>query len=51
MIERFLYYSEKVAVVINFLETIFPAGEIGHLSSDDRNALVAIQRWLTTPRQ
>lgn len=50
MIERFLYYSDKAAVIINFLETIFPAGEIGHLSSDDRNALVAIQRWMTTPR-
>jgi SpoVK/Ycf46/Vps4 family AAA+-type ATPase len=50
MIERFLYYSDKVAVVINFLETIFPAGEIGYLSSDDRNALVSMQRWLTSPR-
>jgi AAA+ superfamily predicted ATPase len=50
LIERFLYYSDKVAVVINFLETIFPASEIGHLSSDDRNALVSMQRWLTSPR-
>ncbi|MDQ3013478.1 MAG: hypothetical protein M3X11_22595, partial [Acidobacteriota bacterium] len=50
MIERFLYYSDKVVVVINFLETIFPAGEMAHMSSDDRNALVTIQRWLTTPR-
>ncbi len=50
LIERFLYYSDKVAVVINFLETIFPAGEIGYLSSDDRNALVSMQRWLTSPR-
>ncbi len=50
MIERFLYYSDKVAVVINFLETIFPAGAIGYLSSDDRNALVSMQRWLTSPR-
>lgn len=50
MIERFLYYSEKVAVVINFLDTIFPAGNISYLSSDDRNALVSIQRWLTNPR-
>jgi AAA+ superfamily predicted ATPase len=50
LIERFLYYSDKVAVVINFLETIFPAGEIGHLSSDDRNTLVSMQRWLTSPR-
>lgn len=50
MIERFLYFSDNNAVVINFLETIFPAGEIGHLSGEDRNALVAIQRWMTTPR-
>src|SRR5215475_1774718 len=50
LIERFLYYSDRVAVVINFLETIFPAGEIGHLSSDDRNTLVSMQRWLTSPR-
>ncbi|MBL8169715.1 MAG: ATP-binding protein [Acidobacteria bacterium] len=50
MIERFLYYSDKVAVIINFLETIFPAAEIGQMSSDDRNALVSLQRWLTSPR-
>lgn len=50
LIERFLYYSDKVAVVINFLETIFPAGDISHLSSDDRNTLVSMQRWLTSPR-
>ena len=50
MIERFLFYSDKVAVVINYLETVFPAGEISHLSSDDRNTLVSMQRWLTSPR-
>jgi AAA+ superfamily predicted ATPase len=50
MIERYLYYSDRVAVIINFLETIFPAGEISYLSADDRNALVALQRWLTSPR-
>jgi AAA+ superfamily predicted ATPase len=50
MIERFLYYADRVAVIINFLETIFPAGEIGYLSSEDRNALVALQRWMTNPR-
>lgn len=50
MIERFLYYSDRVAVIINFLDTIFPAVEIGHLSADDRNALVSMQRWLTSPR-
>jgi AAA+ superfamily predicted ATPase len=50
MIERFLYFSDRVAVIINFLETIFPAGEISYLSSEDRNALVSLQRWLTSPR-
>jgi AAA+ superfamily predicted ATPase len=50
MIERFLYYSDRVAVIINYLETIFPANEIGSMSSDDRNALVSLQRWLTHPR-
>jgi len=33
MIERFLYFADRVAVIINFLETIFPAGEFGQLSS------------------
>lgn len=50
MIERFLYYTDRVAVIINFLETIFPAGEISHLSSDDRTALVSLRRWMTNPR-
>ncbi|MBO0800743.1 MAG: ATP-binding protein, partial [Blastocatellia bacterium] len=50
LIERFLYFSDHVAVAINFLETIFPAGEIGYMSADDRNTLVALQRWLTSPR-
>jgi AAA+ superfamily predicted ATPase len=50
MIERFLYFADRVAVIINFLETIFPAGDIGYLSSEDRNALVSLQRWMTSPR-
>ena len=50
LIERFLFYADRVAVVISYLETIFPAGDIGHLSSDDRNALVSLQRWMTDPR-
>ncbi|MFN0086611.1 MAG: ATP-binding protein [Blastocatellia bacterium] len=50
MIERFLYHSDKVALVINFLETIFPSAELNYLSADDRNMLVSMQRWLTSPR-
>jgi ATP-dependent 26S proteasome regulatory subunit len=50
MIERYLYFADRVAVIINFLDTILPAGEIGYLSSDDRNALVTLQRWMTSTR-
>lgn len=49
IIERFLQQTDNSAVIINFLETVFPAGEISHLSGEDRNSLVAIQRWMTTP--
>ncbi len=50
LLERFLYHSDHVAVIINYLDTILPAGEIGYLSSDDRNALVTMQRWITSAR-
>jgi len=50
MIERFLYFADRVAVIINFLDTILPAAEISYLSSDDRNALVTLQRWMVSPR-
>jgi AAA+ superfamily predicted ATPase len=50
LIERFLSFAERVAVIINFLETVFPAGEISHLSTEDRTSLVALQRWLTSAR-
>ncbi|MBI4469143.1 MAG: hypothetical protein HY650_07470, partial [Acidobacteria bacterium] len=47
LVERYLFYGEKVAVIINFLETIIPAGEINYLSGEDRNNLVLMQRWIT----
>src|ERR1051326_4424053 len=50
MIERYLYYGDRVAVIINFLDTIMPAGEISYLSNDDRNALVLLQRWMPRAR-
>lgn len=49
-IERFLYFGEQVAVIINFLETLVPAGDMGYLSGDERNLLVMMQRWLTSAR-
>src|SRR5581483_10968078 len=36
MIERFLYFADRVAVIINFFDTILPAAEISYLSGDDR---------------
>jgi SpoVK/Ycf46/Vps4 family AAA+-type ATPase len=50
MLERFLYFADRVAIIINYLETILPAGEIGYLSNEDRNALVTLQRWMTNSR-
>ncbi|HQR40636.1 MAG TPA: ATP-binding protein, partial [Blastocatellia bacterium] len=48
MIERFLLFGQQVAVVVSFLETIIPAGEIGYMSPDDRNNLVTLQRWISS---
>lgn len=50
LIEHFLLYGEQVAVIINFLDTIIPAGDVGYMSSDDRTNLVAFQRWITSSR-
>src|SRR5262245_37636587 len=50
LIEHFLLYGEQVAVVINFLETIIPAGDVSYMSGDDRTNLVALQRWITSSR-
>jgi AAA+ superfamily predicted ATPase len=50
LIEHFLLYGEQVAVIINFLDTIIPAGDIGYMSSEDRTNLVALQRWITSSR-
>lgn len=38
----------ECAVVINFLESIIPAGEVGYMSQEDRSLLVTLQKWLTT---
>ncbi|HXG66618.1 MAG TPA: AAA family ATPase [Blastocatellia bacterium] len=50
LIEHFLLYGEQVAVIINFLDTIIPAGDVSYMSSDDRTNLVAFQRWITSSR-
>jgi SpoVK/Ycf46/Vps4 family AAA+-type ATPase len=50
LIEHFLLYGEQVAVIINFLETIVPAGEVSYMSSEDRTNFVTLQRWITSSR-
>ncbi|MBX7218498.1 MAG: ATP-binding protein [Blastocatellia bacterium] len=49
-IERFLYYGEQVAIIINFMETLIPAGDMGYMSAEERNLLVMFQRWITNAR-
>lgn len=50
LIEHFLLYGDQVAVIINFLETIIPAGDASYMSGEDRTNLVAFQRWITSSR-
>ncbi|MEW6730150.1 MAG: ATP-binding protein [Acidobacteriota bacterium] len=38
----------ECGVVINFLESIMPAGEVGYMSAEDRSLLVTFQKWITT---
>src|SRR5205085_2924342 len=37
--------SKSIAVVIDFAETVAPAGDAGFMSSEDRYALVTLMKW------
>src|SRR6267154_1734824 len=37
--------GKKIGLVIDFAETIAPAGDMSSMSADDRNALVILKRW------
>src|SRR5256714_10178934 len=50
LIEHFLLYGDQVAVMINFLDTIIPAGDVSYMGGEDRTNLVAFQRWITSSR-
>lgn len=50
LIEHFLLYGDQVAVMINFLDTIIPAGDVSYMGGEDRTNLVAFQRWVTSSR-
>ena len=41
--------GKKIAVVIDFAETIAPAGDVSGMSAEDRNSLVILKRWAQNP--
>jgi SpoVK/Ycf46/Vps4 family AAA+-type ATPase len=41
--------AQRAAVIIDYLETLTPEGDIGYLSSEDRACLVAVQDWSRDP--
>jgi AAA+ superfamily predicted ATPase len=41
--------GRKIGLVIDFVETIIPAGDISGMSAEDRNSLVILKRWARNP--
>jgi ATP-dependent 26S proteasome regulatory subunit len=41
--------GKRIALVIDFAETIAPAADIAGMSSEDRNSLVILKRWSEEP--
>jgi SpoVK/Ycf46/Vps4 family AAA+-type ATPase len=41
--------GKKIALVIDFAETIAPAGDVSSMSAEDRNSLVILKRWAMNP--
>ncbi len=41
--------NKKIAVVIDFAETIVPAGDSSGMPAEDRNSLVILKRWAQNP--
>lgn len=41
--------GKKIALIIDFAETIAPAAEVSSLSGEDRNSLVILKRWAQNP--
>ena len=42
--------GKSMALVIDFVETIAPAGELSHLSAEDRFALTTLVKWTSDPQ-
>ena len=41
--------GKKIALIIDFAETIAPAGDVSGMPAEDRNALVILKRWASNP--
>jgi AAA+ superfamily predicted ATPase len=41
--------GKKIGLVIDFAETIVPAGDVSGMSAEDRNSLVILKRWARNP--
>jgi AAA+ superfamily predicted ATPase len=41
--------NKKIALTIDFAETIAPAGDVSSMPAEDRNALVILKRWAENP--
>jgi hypothetical protein len=41
--------GRKIGLVIDFAETIAPAGDVSSMSAEDRNSLVILKRWARQP--
>ena len=41
--------SKKIALLLDFAETLAPAGDVSGMPAEDRNALVILKRWAHNP--
>ena len=41
--------GKRIALAIDFAETIAPAGDVSGMSAEDRNSLVILKRWANSP--
>jgi AAA+ superfamily predicted ATPase len=41
--------GKKIALILDFAETVAPAGDVSSMPADDRNALVILKRWAQNP--
>jgi SpoVK/Ycf46/Vps4 family AAA+-type ATPase len=41
--------GKKIALIIDYAETLAPAGDVSGMSGEDRNSLVILKRWANNP--